>query len=141
MAVAIVFYYAFKATSLEAMNLGSDTYKIMLTNTAPVVGTDTTYAGISATEVASGNGYTTAGNACTVSSHAQTSGTYKLVLASPTAWTGGPSDMGAFRYAVLYDVTTGGLIGYYDYASSVTLHNGDTFTITLDAANGVLQMT
>lgn len=138
MSVAIVFYQAFKETAVEAMNLGSDTYKIMLTDAAPNVATHTTKTDV--VQIASGNGYTTDGNACTVSSSAQSGGTYKLVLASPTAWTGGPSDMGQFRYAVLYDVTTGGLIGYYDYASEVTLHVGDTFTITLDAANGVLQL-
>jgi len=140
MAVAIVFYQAFKANVVEADNLGSDTYKIMLTDTAPVVGTDSTYSGISAHEIASGNGYTTGGNSCSVSSHGQTSGTYKLVLASPTAWTGGASPMAQFRYAVLYDVTTGNLVGYYDYGSEVILNTGDTFTITLDGTNGVLQL-
>ena len=138
MSVAIVFYYAFKENAVEADNLGSDTYKIMLTDAAPNVSTHAVKADV--TQIASGNGYTTDGNACTVSSSAQTSGTYKLVLNSPTAWTGGPSDMGQFRYAVLYDVTTGNLVGYYDYGSEVVLHNGDTFTITLDGTNGVLQL-
>jgi hypothetical protein len=137
-AVAIVFYQAFKETAVEGMNLGSDTYKVMLTDAAPNVATHAVKADV--TQIASGNGYTTDGNACTVSSSAQTGGTYKLVLASPTAWTGGPSDMAQFRYAVLYDVTTGGLIGYYDYASEIVLHNGETFTLTLDGTNGVLQL-
>jgi hypothetical protein len=138
MAVAITFYQAFKANAVEADNLGSDTYKIMLTDAAPNAATHAVKADV--TQIASGNGYTTDGNACTVSSHAQSGGTYKLVLNSPTAWTGGPSAMAQFRYAVLYDVTTGNLVGYYDYGSEVTLNNGDTFTITLDGTNGVLQL-
>ena len=138
MAVAIVFYQAFKERCVEGMNLGGDTFKIMLTDTAPNVATHAVKTDV--TQIASGNGYTTDGNACTVASSSQTGGTYKLVLNSPTAWTGGPSDMGQFRYAVLYDVTDTGLIGYYDYGSEVVLHSGDTFTITLDGTNGVLQL-
>ena len=139
MATAIVFFYAFKANAVEADNLGSDTYKMMLTDVAPNVSTNAVKGDI--TQIASGNGYTTDGNACTVSSHGQTGGTYKLVLNSPATWTAGPSTMATFRYLVLYDVTTSNLIGYYDYGGEVTLNSGDTFTITLDGTNGVLQLT
>jgi hypothetical protein len=139
MTVAIVFYQAYKETAVEAMNLGSDTFKIMLTDAAPNVATHAVKADV--TQIASGNGYTTDGNACAVSSSAQTGGTYKLVLASPTAWTGGPSAMGQFRYAVLYDVTTGGLVGYYDSGVEIILNNTDMFTLTLDGTNGVLTLT
>jgi len=139
MATAIVFFYAFKANAVEADNLGSDTYKMMLTDVAPNVSTNAVKGDI--TQIASGNGYTTDGNACTVASHGQTGGTYKLVLNSPATWTAGPSTMATFRYLVLYDVTTSNLIGYYDYGGEVTLNSGDTFTITLDGTNGVLQLT
>ena len=138
MAVAIAFYQAFKENSVEADNLGSDTYKMMLTDAAPNAATHAVKADV--TQIASGNGYTTDGNACAVVTSAQSGGTYKLVLGSPTAWTGGASPMAQFRYAVLYDVTTGNLIGYYDYGSEVILNTGDTFTITLDGTNGVLQL-
>ena len=33
------------------------------------------------------------------------------------------------------------LIGFWDYGSSVSLANGDTFTVDFDATNGVLQLT
>jgi hypothetical protein len=49
--------------------------------------------------------------------------------------------MGQFRYAVLYDVTTGGLVGYYDIGVEIILNNTDTFTPTLDGTNGVLTLT
>jgi hypothetical protein len=121
------------------VNLSSDTLKVMLTNTAPVA-TNTTYSSISGNELASGNGYTTGGAAVSVSSSTQTSGTYKLVasLASPT-WTATGS-MGPFRYAVIYDVTTGVLIGWWDYGSNLTLSSTNTFTVTLDAINGGFQL-
>lgn len=121
------------------VNLASDTTKCMLTNTAPIA-TNTTYTSISSTELASGAGYTTGGAAATLTSSTQTSGTYKFVtaLASPT-WTASGS-MGPFRYAVLYDSTTGALIGWWDFGSSLTLTSGQTFTVALDATNGVFQL-
>ena len=137
MATAIVFVNAFKANALEGMNLGTDSYKVFLSDVAPNVSTMANYADV--TEIASGNGYTTGGNACTVSSHGQTSGTYKLVLASPTAWTATGGAIAQFRYAWLYDTTTNNLVGYYDYGSEINLAVSSTFTLTLDASNGVLQ--
>jgi hypothetical protein len=32
------------------------------------------------------------------------------------------------------------IVGYYDYASSLTLNDGDSFTVDFSAANGVLQL-
>lgn len=120
---------------VEAINAGSDAWKIGLTNRAPVVATDTTL--LNASEIAAGNGYTAGGNACTTTSSSQTSGTYKLVLASPTAWTATGGSMGPFQYAFLYDSTTNNLVGYWDYGSAVTLSVGESFTVVLDATNGV----
>jgi hypothetical protein len=121
------------------VNLASDSCKCMLTNTAPVA-TNTTYSSISANELASGAGYTTGGASATLTSSTQTSGTYKFItaLASPT-WTASGS-MGPFRYAVLYDSTTGSLIGWWDYGSSLTLTSGQTFTVALAPTNGVFQL-
>jgi hypothetical protein len=138
MSVAITFFYAWKQKIGSGANLGSDTFKMMLTDATPNV--STWAAKGDCTQIASGNGYTTDGNSCALTSWTQTGGTSKLILGSPTAWTGGPSDMAQFRYCVLYDVTTGDLIGYYDYGSEVVLHSGDTFTATLDGTNGVLQL-
>lgn len=123
---------------VEAINAGSDAWKIGLTNRAPVVATDTTLA--NATEIAAGNGYTAGGNACTTTSSSQTGGTYKLVLASPTAWTATGGSMGPFQYAFLYDSTTNNLVGYWDYGSAVTLSVGESFTVVLDGTNGVFTL-
>jgi len=124
-------------------NLNSDTLKIMLVSSAPSA-SNSVYADVSANEVASGNGYTTGGNTASFTSGAQTSGTYKLVLADPSTWTASGGSVGPFRYAVLYNSTPTSplkpLIGWWDYGSSVTLADGEQFTVDLDQSNGVLTL-
>lgn len=123
-------------------NLGSDTLKIYLTNTTPNVSTMTVRADL--TGEPTGSGYVSGGNTAAVSTSAQTSGTYKLVLSDPTTWTAGVGGITAFRYAVLYNDTPTSpadpLIGYWDYGSSISLAQGETFTVDLDQVNGVLQL-
>lgn len=122
-------------------NLGSDTIKIMLTNSAPTA-SNAVYTDI--TELGAGNGYSTGGAAVTISSSSQTSGLYKLIgsAANPT-WTASGS-MGPFRYVVMYDTTPVSpakpLLGYWDFGSALTLSAGNTFTVTFDATNGIIQM-
>lgn len=120
-----------------ALNLGSDTLKVMLTNTAPLA---TNGVKTDITEISAGNGYTAGGTAATISSSSQTSGTYKLVLAD-VVFTASGGSIGPFRYAVLYDDTSTAkvLIGYWDYGSSITLASGESITVDFSATNGVLQ--
>jgi hypothetical protein len=122
---------------VEGINAGTDTWRIILSNTAPDL-TDTNQA--SAAELTTSGGYTVNGNSCAVSSSSQTSGTYKLVLADPTAWTGSGGGFTA-RYAILWDQTADALIGYWDYGSSQAVAAGETFTVDLSAANGVFTVT
>ena len=82
-------------------NLGSDTLKVMLTNTAPST-SNSVKADI--TEIAAGNGYTAGGATITVASSAQSGGTYKLNIADVTFTASGGS-MAPFRYVVLYNDT------------------------------------
>jgi hypothetical protein len=121
-------------------NLGSDTLKVALTNSAPV-SSNTVFANI--TEISAGSGYTAGGTAATISSSSQTSGTYKLVLADVTFTASGGS-IGPFRYVVLYNDTPTSpadpLIGYWDYGSNVTVTDGNSFTVDFSASNGVLQI-
>jgi hypothetical protein len=126
-----------EAVAESKHDLGADTLKVMLSNTAPSA-TDNIKTDIS--EITSGNGYTTGGNTAAVVSSAQTSGIYKLVLADPTTWTASGGAMGTFRYAVLYNTsaTNNELIGFWDYGSAVTLADGDSFTVDFDPAAGVL---
>jgi hypothetical protein len=126
----------------EAVNAATDSWKLILSNTAPTVATDTTAA--SATELSTAGGYTAGGVTCTVTSSAQTAGVYKLTLAAPASptWTASAGGF-TFRYVILYNATNSQCIGYWDYGSAVAMNgtNGDTFTPTLDASNGTYTIT
>lgn len=121
-------------------NLGADTLKVMLTNTAPVA-TNSVKANL--TEITAGNGYAAGGTTASTTSSSQTSGTYKLVLAD-VVFTAAGGSIGPFRYAVLYNDTPTSpadpLIGWYDYGSSITLADGETLTVDFDPTNGVLTL-
>lgn len=132
------FHSFVEALAEKVHNLGSDTLTVALTNTLPV-NTNTQLSNI--TEIAYTNiqnGTTTGRNLTGVTS-AQTSGTYKLDANDLTLTaTGTVPD---FRYVVLYNntATNDELIGWYDYGGTVSLLNGETFTITWDAA-GILTL-
>jgi hypothetical protein len=118
-------------------NLGSDSLKIALTNTAPTA-SDTVWNTTVYPAPTSASGYTAGGNTLTVSSSSQTSGTYKLVVAD-SVFTASGGQIGPFRYVVMYNSTaSGSVIGYYDYGSSITLNDTETFTVDFDGTNGVL---
>ena len=121
------------ATLLGSINTGTDSWVIKLA-------TAVNQSAGTITEVASGNGYTTGGNAASTSSSGQTGGTYKLVLNSPTAWTATGAGF-SFQYAVLVDSTTSTNVGYWDYGISQAVAAGETVTVTLDGTNGVFQAT
>jgi hypothetical protein len=121
-------------------DLGADTLKVLLTNTAP---TASNSVKADLTEISAGNGYTAGGTQTSQTSSAQTSGTYKLVC-SDVVFTASGGTIGPFRYTVLYNDTPTSpadpLIGWHDYGSSITLQSGETFTWDADATNGVLQI-
>lgn len=119
-------------------NLGSDQLKIALTNTAPVA-TNAVYADLTSPLATTNLSGATPFNVTTTSS-SQTSGTYKLVLADLVLTATG--NVGHFRYVVLYNdtATNKELIGFFDYGSSITLLNGETFTIDFDGTEGVLTL-
>lgn len=116
----------------KVFNLGSDTLKVALTNSAPNA-TDATLSQI--TEISYAN---CSARTISIASSAQSAGTYKLTLTDLVLSATGT--VGPFRYVVIYDDTAASdqLIAYYDYASNLTLNNGDTFTINFDDSNGFL---
>jgi hypothetical protein len=116
-------------------NLGSDTLKIALTNSAPVA-SNTVLANI--TQIANGNGYTTGGATVTVTGSSQTTGTYTLTQSADVSWTSGGTPMAAWRYAVLYNdtATNDELIGWWDRGSTHTPIAAEV--ITLDLAGTIL---
>ncbi len=128
-----------EAVNEKAHDLGADTLKVMLTNSAPSA-SNTVKSNL--TEISSGNGYTAGGTQATQTSSAQTSGIYKLVLGD-IVFTASGGSIGPFRYAVLYNDTSTSdqLVGWWDYGSSVTLASGETFTVDFDGSAGVLTAT
>ena len=135
---AYVKYLLATEKMVEGGNMGSDTWQVILSNTTPVVATDTTAA--SATELSTSGGYTAGGNNAAVSAATSTAGVYKLTLADPAAWTGSGAGF-TFRYVILYNLTQTQCWGYWDYGSSQLVGLGETLAPDLSAANGVFTVT
>jgi len=117
-------------------DFSAHTYKIMLTNVAPV-STNAVKADI--TDITSGNGYTAGGTATSITLSNATG--VEKVVASNVTFTASGGSIGPFRYAVMYNDTQTSpvkpLVNFFDYGSSVTLNSGETFTWTPDATNGL----
>jgi len=107
-------------------NFASNVFKVYLTNDTPSASADTVKADLA--EITAGNGYT-AGGATTTITISETSGT-TTVSGTQVSWTATGS-VGPFRYAVLYNDTSASdnLVAWWDYGSSVTLANGESFTV------------
>jgi hypothetical protein len=118
----------------EGMNSGTDAWKVALA--ATVNAADTTFTPGTTDLPSAGVGYTAGGNAASTTSAAQSAGTYKLVLASPTVWTATGAGF-TFRYAILWNSTTSQPVAYWDYGSSQVVAASETVTVTLDAGTGV----
>lgn len=127
-----------EALAEKVHNLGSDTLTVALTNTLPV-NTNTQLSNITQIAYTNIQNGTTTGRDLTGVTSAQTSGSYKLDANDLVLTATGT--VPTFRYVVLYNntATNDELIGWYDYGAAVDLLNGETFTITWDAA-GILTL-
>lgn len=112
-------------------DFSTDTFKLMLTNTAPIA---TNGVKADLTEIAAGNGYTAGGTAVTVNASSETGGTYTATLSGNTVFTASGGSIGPFRYVVLYNdtATNDELVSWWDYASSITPADGENFTVNTD---------
>lgn len=108
----------------------------MLVNSPAPVATNSVKADL--TEIGTGNGYSAGGTAATITTKSQTGGTYTLA-ANQVVFTASGGTIGPFRYAVLYDDTPTSpadpLIAWWDYGSSITLQDGETFTVKFNNAD------
>lgn len=106
-----------------------DVAKVYLSNTTPNAATHTVKADIA--EFAGGTGYT-AGGTDTQNDYTVSAGTASMTGVD-VVWTAGAADWNAFRYVILYNDTqtspADALIAWWDYGSSLTLGNGETFTV------------
>ena len=121
-------FQAWAETMVEAANLATDQFTLALTNSAPVA-TNSVLADItqiSYTNLSSRN--------VTTTSSSQTGGTETLVLQDLVMTASG--SVGPFRYVVLFDDTLAGdpLVGWWDYGSSITMANTETFTVDFTGA-------
>lgn len=117
-----------EAMAEKKHNLGSDSLKLALTNSAPAAG-NTVLADI--TEISYTN---CSSRALTTASSSQTSGTYTLVL-NDLILTASGGSVGPFRYVAVYNDTAASdeLIAFFDYGSAITLADGETLTVDFGA--------
>lgn len=115
-----------EALAKKEHNLHSDTLKVYLTNATPDVAADAVKADLA--EISTGNGYTGPVDA---QNSVSRSGDVTSILGTDIVITASGGDIGPFRYAVLYndDHASDGLIGYWDYGSALTLHDGEPLTL------------
>lgn len=114
------------------------TFKSMLANTAPVA-TNNVKADL--TEISAGNGYSAGGNTLATSVGA-VSGTQNKASITADITITATGAVGPFRYVVVYDDTPASpadpLVCWWDYGSSISLANTETFTEDFDQTNGLV---
>ena len=130
-------YSLSEALPEKVHNLQSDSFIMALCAAANAPTTATTKLA-DLTEISYTN---CSSRAITVSSSAQSSGTYKWILTDLVITASG-GNVAAFRYGVIYNntATNKEVIGFYDYGVDFTLTNGNSFTFDFDGTNGVLQL-
>ena len=132
------------------MDLDSDTLKVALCNTDPTSGTNIVDDGNGVLANITEISYTNLSDRTLANvTSTQTSGTYKL-SADDKILTASGGSVAPFRYVIVYNDSPDSpeldhsisdpIVGYYDYGSSLTLNDGDTFTIDI-GNNGLLTLT
>jgi hypothetical protein len=123
-------FNAWSENMVEAANLGSDSFVVALTNTAPTAAnsilsdiTQISYTNLSARTL-------------TTASSTQSAGTYSLTFNDLTLTASGA--VATFRYVVIYDDTVASpvkpLVGWLDYGSAITMANAETLLIDFTGA-------
>lgn len=130
MATFTLFHETMNHIALKKVNLSTDSFKAMLTNTAPVQATGSVKTDI--TEISAGSGYTAGGFAMTTT-FAETGaglGVWRFQSTVDPTWTASGGAIAAHRYLVVFDdtATNDELIGYVDQGSSSTIADGNTRT-------------
>ena len=118
----------------RTMNLNTDTFGLLLTNTLPVA-TQHLYPTNFVAELANGNGYTTGGFALPGAAGSYAAGIVSLSVPQVILTATGGS-VGPWRYYVYYDITTGTLMFWADYGQTTTLTVGQQ--VPFSAAGGLL---
>jgi hypothetical protein len=119
-------------------NWSTHTFKAALSNTA-ILATNAVFANI--TEISAANGYSAGGMTLDTVTLTESSGTAKVTIADEVLTASGA--VGPFRYVYIYNDTPTSPadpgVCWYDYGSSISLANGETFTLDFDGTNGLWQ--
>lgn len=118
-------------------NLHTDTLKFMLTNTDPSAARYKSEV----VEIAAGNGYVAGGFAVPGNTYAGSPIAKLNATSDPGFTASGP--VGPFRWAVLYNDTAANdeVIGVLDRGTPLTLAINESYSIDVNAVNGILQAT
>ena len=120
-------------TKVHDLKAAGDTLKCYLSNATPSASADTIKTDLA--EITAENGYTAGGDDVT-NDYTEASGTASLT-GTDIVITASGGTVGPFRYVVLYNDTPTSpldpLIAWWDYGSSITLQDGETFTIDFGA--------
>lgn len=130
------FFHEFKRYLADGtIDLDTHVFKLYLSNDAPIVGTDTIKTDV--VEIGATGGYASKTPTMTWAETGAGVGTWRFSAGADQTWTATGASYDAFRYVVLYDDTTtspvDALVGYWDYGAAITLTDGNTFTLDLDA--------
>lgn len=135
MAVTISLYNHTAQLFASGANAAADTYKVALYTAATFTASDTTLAGVTKTEVAGANGYTTGGQS--LSNVAVTTVTTNDAKfdADDLTWTASGGSITA-SYAILYNDTDANdpPIAFIDFGASESAGAGTDFKIVWNAS-------
>lgn len=117
----------------KLIDLNSDVFKAVLTNTAPTKATDDELADI--TQISGTGGYAAFTITATWAETGGGTGIWMFDSDNPT-WTASGASFDTFRYIVIYSDTSTNdkLIGYYDRGSGLVLTDGATYTLIVSAS-------
>lgn len=137
MATFTLFHETLSAIGLKKIQLATDTFKAMLTPTAPTQATSAVKTDITG-EIANGFGYLTGGASLGTVTFTETgggTGVWRFNCAD-ISWTASGGSIPAHRYLVVYSdtATNKDLIGFVDRGTSDVIADGNTRTWDVGAS-------
>ncbi len=119
---------------IHHLHAAGDVLKVYLSNTAPNVATHVKKGDIA--EITAQNGYPAGGT--DIQNDLSESGGTLTVTAVDVVFTASGGSFGPFRYAIVYNDTDtnlpDALVCYWDYGSSISCNDGETFTVDFGAS-------
>jgi len=117
---------------LKVIDCNVDLFDVYVSNATPSASADNVKTDLAA--ITEENGYT---ESDAQNTYSETSGTGTCVTVDIT-WTASGGSFGAFRYVVMFDETvsspvTDPLIAWWDYGSSITINDGESFKVDFGA--------